>query len=186
MKSEKSSSHISRDMLLWCLFTVLLAGAQQNFVFAGAEILQQKIFYDLKGQRHALAEYINKGASKGKWLVVMIWANECHVCNREVKQYMDFHTRNKKSTAVVLGISINGWSGRDKARSFIRRHKVNFNNILIEPQDLNGFYQALTGRQFRGTPTILMFARDGEFKGHQAGAVPTALIAKYIKNNDGK
>ncbi len=179
-----SMKNRKRGFLLFLL--IVFAVGLRSVAADMPQILQEKLFYDLNGKRHALAEYLNNGAGKGKWVVVMIWANECHVCNREVRQYMDFHTRNKDSTAVVLGISINGWSGRSKAQAFIRRHQVNFENILIEPQDLNRFYQTLTGRQFRGTPTILMFARNGEFKGQQPGAVPTKLITKYIQNNDGK
>ena len=36
-------------------------------------------------------------AGKGKWLAVMYWASDCHVCNVEVGNYADFHERHREA-----------------------------------------------------------------------------------------
>jgi len=140
---------------------------------------QAKYFYDLKGNRKNLNLYLNK-----KWLIVMIWAADCHICNKEVAQYIKLHDKLKKTSAEVLGISIDGWKNRQKAFNFIKRHRVNFPNLLIEPEDFAKFYTPITNATFIGTPTFLIFNRNGELKAKQTGAIATSIIEKYIQKND--
>ena len=52
---------------------------------AGDSILQ-----DFDGNNAQIEDY----AGKGKWLAVMYWASDCHVCNIEAANYADFHRRN--------------------------------------------------------------------------------------------
>jgi len=37
-------------------------------------------FKDLNGNIRTVDDYIGKG----KWVLVMIWASDCHICNEEV------------------------------------------------------------------------------------------------------
>ena len=120
----------------------------------------------------------------GKWLVVMMWAHDCHVCNMEVEQYAHFHEAHADGDASVLGISIDGLAAKARAEDFIRRHDVPFPNLIgASTGAVMHWYRQQTGANFLGTPTILVYAPDGSLKAAQAGAVPTETIEKFIADN---
>jgi len=138
-----------------------------------------KGFQDFEGKPQLLKNY----TGKGKWLVVMIWASDCHICNKEAHQYVDFHLVHSDDDATVLGISIDGESRKPEAEKFITKHSVDFPNLIAEYEYVASMYQELTGQAFAGTPSFLVFAPDGELKAATAGAVPTTLIEDFIKKN---
>jgi len=138
-----------------------------------------KGFQDFEGKPQLLKNY----TAKGKWLVVMIWASDCHICNKEAHQYVDFHLVHSDDDATVLGISIDGESRKSEAEKFITKHSVDFPNLIAEYEYVAAMYQELSGQAFAGTPSFLVFAPDGELKAATAGAVPTTLIEEFIKKN---
>ena len=132
---------------------------------------------DFDGQPKSISDF----AGKGKWLVVMIWASDCHICNKEAHAYVDFHFAHADDTAQVLGISADGQAKKTDALRFIERHKVNFPNLIGEPADVARHFSELTGTYFVGTPTFLIYDPEGILKAQQAGAVPTELIENFIQ-----
>ena len=140
---------------------------------------EMKGFEDFNGNPQVLENY----TGKGKWLIVMMWASDCHICNREAHQYVDFHMVHSDSDATVLGISLDGESRKKAAKKFIKKHSVDFPNIIAEPEYVSNLYRELTGQFFAGTPTFLIYSPDGELKAAQAGAVPPTLIEDFIKEN---
>lgn len=124
---------------------------------------------------------INQFTGKGKWLVVMIWASDCTVCNREAHEYIAFHKLHKDRDAQMLGLSIDGKEKSKEAREFIKRHQVNFPNLLAEPMDAAVMYQERTGGNWIGTPSFMVFNPKGELVGAQAGAVPVSIIESFIE-----
>jgi len=156
--------------LLWLLFLSTPVSAEMK----GLE--------DFKGKPQVLENY----TGKGKWLIVMIWASDCHICNREAHQYVDFHMIHSDTDATVLGISIDGASRKKEAEKFIKKHSIDFPNLIGEPEYVSALYQKLTGQSFSGTPTFLFYSPDGELKATQAGAVPTPLIEEFMKKEAAK
>ena len=146
---------------------------------ASAEI---KGFEDFNGKPQVLENY----TGKGKWLVVMMWASDCHICNREAHEYVDFHLVHSDVDATVLGISLDGASRKKAAEKFIKKHSIDFPNIIAEPEYVSTLYRDLTGNFFAGTPTIMVYSPDGELKAATAGAVPTTLIEDFINKNSVK
>ena len=124
---------------------------------------------------------INDYAGKGKWLVVMIWASDCHVCNKEAHQYMAFHKQHKDKDAQVLGLSMDGKEKLTDAKDFMKRHQLNFPNLIGEPIDIASMYQERTGGNWVGTPSFMVFNPKGELVGAQAGAVPVSIIESFIE-----
>jgi peroxiredoxin len=120
----------------------------------------------------------------GKWLVLMIWASDCGVCNKEAHQYVAFHEKHQASTAVVLGLTTDGVAKKKEADAFVARHQVNFNNLIGEWQEVATFYQELTDSDWIGTPSFLIFSRDGNLAVKQVGAVPAELIEQYIDQQE--
>lgn len=145
-------------------------------VSAAADAVQLK---DFDGNPRSLDDYIGDG----KWLVVMLWASDCHICNQEVASYVDFHTGHKGEDATVLGISLDGTGGKGDALGFLERHAVNYPNLIGEPTEVASLYTSLTGQRWRGTPTFLVYSPDGKLSAQQAGAVPTKLIEQHMLRN---
>jgi len=138
---------------------------------------QENVLYDFRGKTHDLTEY----TGKGKWLIVMIWVSDCHVCNKEVKNYIEFHNKHKDKDATILGISIDGWEKKKDALAFIDRHKVTFPNLIGSPEGVTELYAQLTGGFMVGTPTFLVFSPAGELLAQQTGAVPVETIEEFIQ-----
>jgi peroxiredoxin len=124
---------------------------------------------------------IGQYAGKGKWLVVMIWASDCHVCNQEAHNYVEFHKQHKDKDALVLGLSMDGKEKSKDAQEFFNRHKLNFPNLIGEPMDVATMYQTRTGSNWVGTPSFMVFNPKGELIGAQAGAVPVSIIESFIE-----
>ena len=134
---------------------------------------------DMNGQVSSLDQL----QAPGEWTVVMIWAADCHVCNQEAGQYVKFHDQHAGQSARVVGMSIDGWSEKDKASEFIDRHAISFPNLIGDVETVARWYAAETGEAFRATPTFLVFGPQGEIKAAQAGAVPPRVIEDFIKAN---
>ena len=71
-------------------------------------------------KENSLSEHVGDG----KWVVVMLWASYCHVCNEEAHQYNQFHQDHQGKDASVVGLSLDGAGGRPEAEAFIRRHGI--------------------------------------------------------------
>lgn len=144
-----------------------------------AQATEDSPFRDFAGTARSIASY----TGDGKWLVVMIWAHDCHVCNMEVESYAYFHETHQDGDARVLGISMDGQAQKTEAEAFIERHLLPFPNLIGEPEATMLHYMKLTGSPFRGTPTILIYNPDGKLMAAQAGAVPTEVIEEFIATN---
>ena len=168
------NTFFAKQISLLSLFGLLLVSP-----LAFAEI---KGFEDFDGKPQLLENY----TGKGKWLVVMMWASDCHICNREAHEYVDFHLVHSDEDATVLGISLDGESRKKAAEKFIKKHSIDFPNIIAEPEYVSTLYRDLTGSFFAGTPTIMVYSPDGELKAATAGAVPTTLIEDFINKNSVK
>ena len=131
---------------------------------------------DMDGIEQPLNQYIGKG----KWTVLVIWAEDCEACNAEIENYDFFHEEHKKLNAQILGVSVDGWDKIKLARDFVKRHGLSFPNLVIEP-DMNEILK-LGGESFVGTPTIYIYSPDGQIVAAQAGAVPVNIIEDFINN----
>lgn len=132
---------------------------------------------DFSGSTKSIADY----NEKGKWLVVMLWASDCHVCNQEAGEYVKFHQQHASKDAKILGVSLDGKAKFTDAEKFVKKHQLNFPNLIGEPETVAGIYTELTGEQWIGTPTFLVYNPKGELLGAQVGAVPTEVIEGFIE-----
>lgn len=156
---------------LWRLLVLCLA-------FVPALVVAESPFKDMSGETRTVEEF----TGEGKWTVVMIWASDCHVCNREIHNYVDFHFVHADKDARVLGISIDGWAGKDDAADFIERHKVDFPNLIGNVDAVADWFMRQSGARWAGTPTFLLYNPEGELKAQQVGAVPVDLIEEFISD----
>jgi len=162
----------NKNNLIIKLFTGFLLLLSASFVNAGP-------LTDMDGNAASIDDY----AGKDKWLVVMFWASDCHICNKEAHQYVDMQTRHKDGNISILGISTDGMANKDAAASFIEEHKLNFPNLIGSLEDVAGMYYDLTGNQWLGTPTFFIYNPKGKLRIADAGAVPAKIIEEYIAEN---
>ena len=134
---------------------------------------------DFKGNPKTIEDF----TGKGKWVLVMFWASDCHICNREAHQYVDFHLAHSDEDAIVLGISIDGKAKFKDAEKFIYKHNIDFPNLIGEPEDVTAVYSKYSQQRWVGTPSFLLFNPKGELLATQVGAVPPEIIENFIKKN---
>ncbi|MCI0507282.1 MAG: TlpA family protein disulfide reductase [Gammaproteobacteria bacterium] len=156
------------------LFKVL--GIVVMLVFAVTATAEER-FDDFQGNQQSIADF----AGKGKWLVVMLWASDCQVCNQEAHHYIKFHQDHRDKDAQMLGISLDGVANKSEAMDFLKRHNVPFSNLIGEPEKVASMYQELTGDSWVGTPSFMVYTPRGELLGAQAGAVPVSIIESFIE-----
>lgn len=121
----------------------------------------------------------------GQWLIVVMWASDCPVCNQEAHAYQDFHFAHSDHDASVLGISLDGSARLEEARAFVSRHAVEYPNLIGEPALVAEFYMAATGTPWVGTPSFLVYGPEGELAAKQAGAVSMEIIERFIASRSG-
>ena len=63
---------------------------------------QDGIFKDMKGVPQSVEDFMGGG----NWLVMMIWASDCPICNQEAESYAHLH--EEANNIHVLGLSIDG------------------------------------------------------------------------------
>lgn len=156
---------------LYKLFLILLLCAPlATPVFAGEP------FTDFDGKPKSIEQY----TGNGRWLVVMLWASDCLVCNREIPEYIKFQKQHNGKDAHMLGISLDGAAKKAAALDFMKKHQVNFPSLIGEPEQVAARYQELTGDTWVGTPSFMVYTPDGKLLGAQAGAVPVSVIESFI------
>ena len=62
----------------------------------------------------------------------------------------------------LFSISLDGAKKKTDAEDFLKKHNLNFPNLIGEPKDVAAVFSDLTGDSFRGTPTFLIFSPDGD------------------------
>jgi len=129
---------------------------------------------DVDGREHNVNEYVGQG----KWTIVVAWSADCPICRRDIYHMTFFHEEHRKTDATVLGLSVDGQAGRDKARAFIADQSLNFPNLLGEPADA----AHLSGQVFVGTPTYYFFSPEGKFMTQRIGPVTQAQAEEVIRD----
>ena len=180
LSTPHSTPHLFSFSALFSLFSLSL------FVFLIFLITQpvsakdsHSILQDLKGNPSTIEQHTNKG----KWLLVMYWESNCHICNQEAAEYEAFHKRHTDKDATVLGISLDGLAGKAKAESFIDRHHISFPNLIGEADDIALQFVSKAGGASFGTPSFLLYDPKGKLRAAELGAVPVKALEAYIKKN---
>ena len=127
---------------------------------------------DMDGKDHDVSEFIGQG----KWTIVVVWSADCPICRRDIYHMTFFHEEHRKADATVLGLSIDGPAGRDKAKAFVNDQSLNFPNLLGGPDDPG----RLSGGMFIGTPTYYVFSPEGKFITQRIGPMTQAQAEDLI------
>lgn len=129
---------------------------------------------DLNGKTHNVNEYIGQG----RWVVMVIWAHDCPICNAEIHQMLFFNDAHRDRDAMVLGISIDGAAKIEQARNFVETHSLDFLNLITEPDGIA--LRALGAGPLYGTPTFYVFEPEGELVAQQIGPLTQERLEEFI------
>lgn len=156
----------------WLVMVVWLAPAL--ILAAGTDIRLK----DVDGKDHNVNEFIGQG----KWTVVAVWSADCPICRRDIFHMTFFHDEHRKNHATVLGISVDGYANRDKARRFIDEQSLNFPNLIGDADEVS----RLSGLAFIGTPTYYFFSPEGKFMTQRIGPATQAQAEAIIRGLEKK
>ena len=154
---------IKRLFMVLCLAPVLVLAA-------GTDIRLK----DIDGKDHNVNEFIGRG----KWTVVALWSADCPICRRDIFHMTFFHDEHRNDNATVLGISVDGYANRDKARKFIDEQSLNFPNLIGDADEVS----RLSGLTFIGTPTYYFFSPEGKFMTQRIGPATQAQAETIIRD----
>jgi peroxiredoxin len=153
---------------LVCSLAFLLFSAA---AFAAAPSIELQ---DLDGKPRNVNEFIGHG----KWAIVVAWAHDCLICNREIHEMAAFHDARKDKDAIVLGVSIDGAAQIKEAREFVADHKLPFMNLLAEPEQ--GVMSQFDGQYFVGTPTHYFYDPRGRLVARKVGPLKQKDLDEFI------
>lgn len=134
---------------------------------------------DLDGKPRNVNEFIGQG----NWTVVVVWARDCLLCNREIHHMAEFHNARQNKGAIVLGVSIDGLEQIALAREFVSFHKLPFVNLVAEPEQ-----EVLTkfgAGPFVATPTHYFYDPKGKLVGHKVGPLQLKELEKLVDSYNG-
>jgi len=140
------------------------------------------VFQDFQGNDRRIDSF----GGNGNWLVMMIWAHDCRVCDQEAGSYEVFHHNMGNKNIRILGLSIDGQSNKQKAVNFIKRHDLTFPNLIGELPEVMDYYRSKTRSMFVGTPSFLLFDPSGKIKAVQVGPASPEAVEKFIAQSSGK
>lgn len=123
---------------------------------------------------------LDQHVGKGKWTLVMFWAIDCVVCERNKPAIKAFHDKHKDIDATVVGVSIDGMEFADTIREKVASDGIKFPNYVAELPLLAANYQIAAEESFRGTPTYWFFSPDGELKAVNPGPVRLEALESYM------
>jgi len=157
------------------ILAVLLGMCMTVIAWAGAPSIA---LHDLDGRERNVNEFIGHA----KWVIVVTWAHDCHICDREIDEMAAFHAAHHEKQAMVLGVTLDGAEHLKEARAFVKRHKLPFVNLITEPsQEVMMKFGA--GR-FVGTPTYYIYDPKGEIVGQNIGPLTRAEVEEFINSFD--
>ncbi len=117
---------------------------------------------------------------QGRWLVVKIWASDCHVCNETAHEMVALSVNHRRDMQ-VLGIAVDGHDNRPGVLSFIERHALNYPTLLDDGHGAARVYRRDVMQDWRGwTPTYLVYTPQGELVAQNIGAVAESDVVRFV------
>jgi len=134
-------------------------------------------FTDIDGKKDSITNHIGKD----KWTIVEVWESNCHACRMHMPDMVKFD--GKLKNARILGISLDGQKGIDKAEEFIMEYDIKFPTIITNYVEMNIWMRRSIGESLVGTPTFILFDPEGKLVAAQPGIVSTASLETFITEN---
>jgi thiol-disulfide isomerase/thioredoxin len=162
-----------------------VAAAMLSVALLGAHnVVQAEGIFPVVGVDGTQAD-LNSYLKDGKWTLVKVWATWCHVCELQKPVISELHDKHVDGDMLsVVGLSLDGKAKLPEVQANLKKHPVTFNNFVTELDDVFAFnYGQLTGEDFYGTPTYLLFGPDGEIVANRSGMIQAGDIERFIESS---
>lgn len=130
----------------------------------------------LEADRVNLDEYVGDG----RWTLVMFWSTDCIPCEQQKPMLEEFHQDHHKTRAAVVGIALDGMENKAGIDELIELHDPSYPNLVVFTDVFQRQFKELTGKDFRATPTYLLYTPDGQLAGSRAGPIERDFIEGII------
>lgn len=130
----------------------------------------------LQSERVNLNDYVGDG----RWTLVMFWSTDCIPCEEQKPMLEAFHQDHMNKDAAVVGIALDGIDQLDEIEVLIKRHDPSYPNLVVFTDVFHRQFKELTGKDFRATPTYLLYAPDGSLAGARAGPIERQTIEEIV------
>jgi peroxiredoxin len=157
------------------LLALMLGMFMTVIAWAGAPSI---VLHDLDGRERNVNEFIGHA----KWVIVVTWSHDCRICDREIDEMAAFHAAHHEKHAMVLGVTLDGAEHLKEARTFVKRHKLPFVNLITEPSQ--EVMMKFGAGKFVGTPTYYIYDPKGEIVGQNIGPLTRAEVEEFIASFD--
>jgi thiol-disulfide isomerase/thioredoxin len=130
----------------------------------------------LQAERVNLNDYVGDG----RWTLVMFWSTDCIPCEQQKPMLEAFHRDHVNKDATVVGIALDGIDQLEGIEVLIKRHEPSYPNLVVFTDVFHRQFKELTGKDFRATPTYLLYAPDGSLAGVRAGPIERETIEAIV------
>ena len=130
----------------------------------------------LDKSRVNLLDYVGDG----RWTLVMFWSTDCIPCEEQKPMIEDFHQTYQASSAKVIGIALDGMENYAGIKKLVDLHQPTYPNLVVFTDVFQRQYQELTSKQFRATPTYLLFSPAGQLAGTRSGKIERAMLDSIV------
>lgn len=130
----------------------------------------------LESERVNLNDYVGDGL----WTLVMFWSTDCIPCEEQKPMIESFHQEHHETNARVVGIALDGMENYAGIKKLVDYHQHSYPNLVVFTDVFNRQFNELTGKDFRATPTYLLFSPDGALAGTRAGRIERSMLESVV------
>ena len=130
----------------------------------------------LKSERVNLNDYVGGG----RWTLVMFWSTDCIPCEEQKPMIESFHQQHHRIDARVVGIALDGMENYAGIKELMDHNEPTYPNLVVFTDVFHRQYKELTGKDFRATPTYLLFSPDGQLAGSKTGKIERAMLESIV------
>ncbi|MET0047227.1 MAG: TlpA disulfide reductase family protein [Sedimenticola sp.] len=159
---HRSTNILNRLLLLLALMPGVLFAEPADFSLP-----------DLDGRTVKLSEF------RGKWVVVNYWATWCPPCVEEMPELELFHSQNKDSNAMVLGVNMETIDV-ELFKDFVEDQFISYPVLRTPPA-----HRTALGK-VPGLPTSYLVSPEGHVVARQVGTVSKDMLERFIANYQDK
>ena len=149
------------------------------WVLLGSGWAQAFQLQSMDASRVELDDYLGGG----QWTLVMFWSTDCIPCEQQKPMIEAFHHDHEATDARVVGIALDGMEARAEIQKLVERHNPSYPNLVVFTDVFHRQFRELTGKDFRATPTYLLFDRSGNLAGTRIGMIERAALEAVVAGN---
>ncbi len=126
---------------------------------------------------------LNDYVGGGRWTLVMFWSTDCIPCEQQKPMIEAFHHDHEAVDAQVVGVALDGMEARAEIQKLVERHNPSYPNLVVFTDVFHRQFKELTGKDFRATPTYLLFDPSGKLAGTRTGMIERAALEAVVAGN---